>query len=178
MRKIRVSPDFIYSWDTIPSYYWHSETASIPTVVNRFVQAAVKKNPMKVFYIEDDLDEIDLFMEAISVIDTNIECAFATSGQKGLVAIELIPRPDIIFLDFNMPKLNGYQCLLLLKNHATYKEVPIIIYTSMVAPQQARSLYEAGALKVIRKENTFKRLCDKLRSVFLETGMLVKTHSS
>ena len=62
--------------------------------------------------IEDDLDDQELFCMAIQEIDPEIECFFANNGIDGIEKINSPSFvPDYIFIDLNMPRMNGVDCL-------------------------------------------------------------------
>jgi CheY-like chemotaxis protein len=66
--------------------------------------------------IDDDSDDRELFSEALSMVEPAIICDQATDGEEGLAWLQQNKEePDLIFLDINMPILNGWQLLSLLK---------------------------------------------------------------
>src|SRR5690348_4240316 len=82
--------------------------------------------------IDDDDDDRELFYEAVTSIDEKYTCMMAVSGEQ---AIELLREPvdhepDLIFLDLNMPRMNGKQCLIKLRQFEHLSHIPIIIYST------------------------------------------------
>ena len=70
-----------------------------------------------VLIVDDDEDDRDLFCDAVNMVDSSIKCIMARNGEEALEGLKsrVFHRPDIIFLDLNMPRLNGMQCLNALK---------------------------------------------------------------
>ena len=71
-----------------------------------------------IFYIiDDDRDDQDYLITALKEIDPDSECFTAFNGQEGLRKLEMgfIPIPSVIFVDLNMPRVNGKQFLLAMK---------------------------------------------------------------
>ena len=123
----------------------------------------------KIFLLaDDDADDRDLFCEALATIDASIKCYCATDGNKVLEILqnkELI-NPQIIFLDINMPGMNGWECLTLLKDKEEYKHIPVVIYSSSTNQSEAKKALDLGALCFFTKPIYFKELEDIL-NVFL-----------
>lgn len=91
----------------------------------------------KILLIDDDPDDRDLFCEAIEEIALEIVCNTAPNGQKALANLndKEIEKPDIIFLDVNMPVMNGWQCISLLQKEEAYKNIPVIMYSTSSHPE-------------------------------------------
>ncbi len=86
--------------------------------------------------IDDDTDDRELFTEALALVDPVIVCDQATDGAEALkqLATKGIDRPDIIFLDINMPVMNGWQFLdnFIALNLPASKHITIYMITSSV----------------------------------------------
>jgi DNA-binding NtrC family response regulator len=78
--------------------------------------------PKRTFFIvDDDVDDQDLFIEAVNEVDGSIECMSASNWEEApdLLKNKKIGIPDMIFLDLNMPRLNGKQCLERIEKRST-----------------------------------------------------------
>ena len=66
-----------------------------------------------VLVVDDDNDDRDLFCEALNYVNPFITCIIARDGEEALYGLKLhqFPRPALILLDINMPRLNGIQLL-------------------------------------------------------------------
>jgi len=89
---------------------------------------------LKLLLIDDDPDDQDLFAETIRGFRSNTECVMALNGQIGLdkLLIEKL-RPDLIFLDLNMPVMNGSQFLEAFKNQSSLLKIPIVILSTSIS---------------------------------------------
>jgi CheY-like chemotaxis protein len=123
---------------------------------------------MTIFYADDDQDEIDFFCEALKLVDPSIECVTASNGREALQLLEAIEIPDLIFLDLNMPRLDGEGCLVSIKNNARLKDVPVIIYSSTADAKDIYMLKARGAFKVLKKVWGIAQLSRELRSVIIQ----------
>src|ERR1700748_738161 len=98
--------------------------------------------------IDDDTDDRELFTEALASVDPVIACDQATDGSEALKRLisREIDQPDIIFLDINMPIMDGWQFLRQLKKEDQYKHIPVIVYTTSSNSKDKRIADDLGAL--------------------------------
>lgn len=115
-----------------------------------------------VILVDDDLDDHEVFKSACMVVDPTIEVIGFESGEqalRGLSTFEIIP--DMIFLDLNMPRLNGIEVLEAVKAMENMKVVPVIVYTTFFDTSVKERCQKIGAADVIEKPNSFDALCEK-----------------
>ena len=121
-----------------------------------------------VLIVDDDEDDRDLFCIAVHELDPKINCILARNGEEALqgLRLEKFPKPDLIFLDLNMPRLNGFQFLRELKKDIQLKGIPIVIYTASKQQEDLDETKELGAEHFFAKPNSFMELCQIVRGVF------------
>lgn len=120
---------------------------------------------------DDDRDDRDLFREALTGIDKNIVCHFAEDGSEALEKINsLAEKPHLIFLDINMPGMNGWQCLTALKKDERYNNIPVIIISTSSHLRDMQIARDLGALCYLVKPNDFNELKDALQIIL--TGVI------
>ncbi|MGZ5246091.1 MAG: response regulator [Flavitalea sp.] len=126
-----------------------------------------------VYIIDDDADDQDFLIEAINDIDSSIKCYTACNGQEGLrkLETEAIPFPSMIFLDLNMPRINGHKFLVTIKNHPLLKSIPVIIYTTSENSKEREELQQLGAMDYLVKQAEFSILKDHLLKIFSEVQL-------
>lgn len=127
----------------------------------------------KVFLIDDDEDDRELFCEAMEEVAPEIVCFTAANGRKALTQIvnKEIETPDIIFIDINMPIMNGWQCLAMLKEQEFYKGIPVIMYSTSSHSEDVEKAGELGALCFFTKPpnfNSFKRKFSDCSRAFVQ----------
>jgi CheY-like chemotaxis protein len=107
---------------------------------------------------DDDNDDADLFREALSSIDPPVDFHHVEDGEMIFQFLETIQgkKPDIIFLDLNMPGMNGWQCLAKLKNDNDFKDIPVIMYSTSSHQRDKEIANELGALGFITKPFDYK----------------------
>src|SRR5215216_7180747 len=112
----------------------------------------LSKTPL-FFLADDDADDQEIFKEALSEIDKSIRCLTASSGEEALSKLTggLKPLPDYIFLDLNMPRMDGLQCLTEIKKIKILKNIPVIIYSTSSAQKDVEETRKLGADYFITK---------------------------
>ena len=122
---------------------------------------------MTVFYADDDVEDCDLFTEALQQIDSDIKCITAKDGKEALDFLKLTyDLPDYIFLDINMPKINGKTCLIEIKKDPRLTHIPVIMYSTTSDTNEIQQYYKLGAHDFLIKPANFDVLCDCLESIF------------
>lgn len=122
----------------------------------------------KIFYlIDDDQDDRELFCEVIEDIDVHIVCYTENSARKALEKLngKLIEYPDVIFLDVNMPVMDGWQCLSILKSSEVYKDIPVIMYSTSSEKEHIIKAQQMGAVSFFTKPTDFTSLRKGLETV-------------
>ena len=119
-----------------------------------------------IFLVDDDRDDREIFIEALAEIDNSLHCVTAENGEdaiRKLLSGAFIP--NIIFLDLNMPRMNGRECLVEIKSIKTLEETPVIIYTTSSLQKEKEELVKLGASKFLTKPANFNDLCHSLKGV-------------
>lgn len=118
----------------------------------------------QVFLIEDDADDQELFLTALEKVDPSFECRTAANGQDALAQLTSSHvAPDVIFLDLNMPLMNGQQFLKKIKQEDDFKNIPVIIFTTSSNPNTTIEVRQLGAKDLITKPNSFTELTALLK---------------
>jgi len=119
-----------------------------------------------ILLIDDDEDDQVLFIDALNQINKSFQCDIVNNGLEAMFSLRTKkPRPDIIFLDLNMPKMNGYECLAEIKKQTEFKHIPVVIYTTskVEAEKDFSMLHEAQHF--FRKPNDFTAFTKELSRI-------------
>ena len=120
------------------------------------------KKAQRILLVDDDLDDQVYFRDAVNEVSPTLQCEVANNGCEALKQIEIPPPPDLIFMDLNMPVMNGYECLVTLRKMDQYKDIPIIIFTTSNSSQDIAQAKKLGAALYFTKPADFKMLCNQL----------------
>ncbi len=125
------------------------------------------QNVRRVLIIDDDEDDRELFCEAVSQVSKDITCFHATDGEKALELLTDFDQslPDFIFLDLNMPRLNGKECLAEIKKRQRIRHIPVIIYSTSNNRQDKEDTRRLGAADFLHKPNQFDHLIRELKTI-------------
>lgn len=122
---------------------------------------------MKIVLIDDDRDDGQIFKEVLAEIDSGIEFIHYEDPRQGLDNLLNTPNglPRMIFLDINMPIINGWQCLKEFKNDEHLKNTPVIIYTTSSQQREKDIARDLGASAFITKPDDYFELKKLLHSM-------------
>ena len=116
-----------------------------------------------ILLVDDDSDDQFLFGEALNEIQSP---AILHTAQDGVDALEKLEggklAPDIIFLDLNMPRMNGRKFLEMVKSNPSFSNIPVIIYSTSSSPEDKKATEAGGAKAFITKPTNFDDLCSLL----------------
>ena len=123
-----------------------------------------------ILIVDDDEDDRELFCDALREVDPSIVCVHAQDGQQALLGLRLkeFPIPHIIFIDLNMPRLNGFQCLKELKKDRALQNIPVAIYTTSKIKEHKEECERLGASHFITKPTRFTELCSVISEVLVK----------
>lgn len=121
----------------------------------------------RVLIIDDDEDDRELFCEAVGHVNKDIDCFHATDGEAALAFLTDANGnlPDFIFLDLNMPRLNGKECLAEIKKRNKVKDIPVIIYSTSNSRHDKEETRLLGAANFLHKPNEFNILIRELTQI-------------
>ena len=125
------------------------------------------KKIKSILLVDDDRDDQMLFKEALSEADGTVLCMSALSGYEALEKLisGVMAIPDIIFMDVNMPRMNGLDCLKEFMKIELLRPVPVIMYSTSCSPAYQRECLANGAAHYIEKPNDFSALCLQIKAL-------------
>lgn len=114
---------------------------------------------IKILLIEDDLDDVELLEDTLN---TNGVAYSINVVNDGNAAIEYINAcsdcPDIIILDFNLPKVHGREVIKEIKLLPAFKDIPLLILTTSSAKEDMEYAYKNGANKYLIKPVSLQQI--------------------
>jgi len=111
----------------------------------------------RILIVDDDMDELFIFKEAFSKLPYDISHMYADSCEKALKILKA-DKPDYIFMDVNMPKTDGFECLKNIKGQQTISGIPVIIFSSGKPESIESKALQLGALSCYKKEDSVELL--------------------
>jgi CheY-like chemotaxis protein len=120
---------------------------------------------MLILNVDDDSDDREFFGDAIKAVDPAIPCVLFANGEALLYYLEKTKTPpDYIFIDINMPKMNGYECAHEIISNYPTGETQIVMYSTAFNPVD-RAKFEEQGFKYIIKQNSLGALVKSIKGV-------------
>jgi CheY-like chemotaxis protein len=117
--------------------------------------------------VEDDEDDQDFFKYALKKLDIPVELVIADDGAYALQKLEEEAfTPDVIFMDLNMPRLNGLECIREIKKNPRIKDIPVYIYSTAHEYQNNIDISSLGIKQYLEKPGDVMGLIPILSRVF------------
>ena len=113
----------------------------------------------KILVIDDEQDFLDLVRQRLQKF---FQVALARDGEEGLLAVDQF-KPDLILLDINMPKLNGYGFLKKLRSRKESQFIPVIVLTTVGLTSSIFETEKMGAVDYIIKPVSLEELPELLQ---------------
>src|SRR5450432_1255865 len=115
---------------------------------------------LNILLCDDDSDDCYFFNEALEnlFLSTNLTAVHDGEQLMQLLTKETNELPHVLFLDLNMPRKNGFECLTEIKHNEKLKQLPVIIFSTSFDKEVANLLYKNGAQYFIRKPSEIPQL--------------------
>jgi CheY-like chemotaxis protein len=127
-------------------------------------------NKPTILLIEDTREVVMMLRDYLEMNGFNI--VTAQDGVDGLTQAKL-SRPDLILMDIQMPRMNGFEATQRLRMDPQFKQTPIIALTALAMPNDRQRCIDAGMDEYISKPVNLKALSKLIRSIlFNKEGSL------
>ena len=122
----------------------------------------MKLPQLNVLLADDDLDDYTFFKTALDALPLTTELAAVKDGQElmELLNTESYPLPHVLFLDINMPRKNGFECLSEIKRNERLKDLPVVMFSTSNSRDNMTTAFKTGAHVYIRKPGNFQQLTE------------------
>jgi CheY-like chemotaxis protein len=126
------------------------------------------KKQLNILLADDDKDDRLFFSMALDALTISTELTSVVDGEKLMAYLyeNTNHLPDVIFLDLNMPRKNGFECLLEIKLNPKMNKLPVIIFSTSFEQEVVNTLYENGAKHFIRKPSEFLQFKKIIQQTF------------
>ena len=126
------------------------------------------KTVQAVLMIDDDSEDREIFAEIVEAIDPSIKFVGISSAEEALLQLqkEGASLPDVIFVDLNMPVMDGRQFLIEIKSVSHLQHIRVIIYSTSSEPRHKAELLKLGASAFITKPSDLSVLKNELEIAF------------
>lgn len=120
---------------------------------------------LRILLIEDDAIEVMKLKRAIAKLEMNHELIEAKNGEEALEILkDHTVLPDVIFLDLNMPKINGIEFLKILKKDEILRFLPTVMLTTSSNRKDILACYDTGVAGYIIKPLKYDHYVEKIKA--------------
>lgn len=129
--------------------------------------------PLKILLADDDEDDRLLFTDALKELKLK---TMVHTVNDGIDLMEYLATnsnnlPQLLFLDLNMPRKNGFECLKEIRSNHNFSEISIAIYSTSLAEKDIEETFFNGANVYINKPNSFEGLKEALSTVVMSANL-------
>lgn len=125
---------------------------------------------LKVFIVDDDYEDREIFAEILQELTTDLDLSEFKNGKELIVALEECKNhcPDLVFLDLNMPVMDGTAALKTIRQREEFRNIPIIaIYSTSSAQKDQEETFKLGADIYVNKPNDIRTLKESLSEILM-----------
>ncbi len=127
----------------------------------------MKTNLLRVLLADDDEDDCLFFAEAAAELTRPAQLTTVNDGEELMQLLLQLPEPlpDILFLDLNMPRKSGYECLVEIKAHKILRQLPVVILSTAFDCNMADRLIRSGAFRCVQKPAGYGQLVAVIQQI-------------
>lgn len=128
------------------------------------------RKPLNCLLIDNDPEDQEIFCLALEEINAGMQCRAVNSGAEALAILDNEPHylPDFIFIDMNMPLMDGRECLTAVKQRDRLNPVSVYMYSTDANPRVVDEMKSLGAKNLLIKPGSFRLLKDLLSRLLNE----------
>jgi len=117
---------------------------------------------LNILLADDDQDDHYFFDRALKEIQISTKFTIVTDGEKLMNHLSENSEnlPDVLFLDINMPRKNGFDCLSEIKHNKKLQDLHVVMFSTTNSQDAITMLLKGGAQVYIHKPNDFKQLIE------------------
>lgn len=121
---------------------------------------------LTIIYTDDDQEDLEFFKEIVDLIDENVEVTTLRNGKALLQELEeRTTEPDCLFLDVNMPGMNGFETLKQLRSSEKFGHVPVVMFSTSGDQVTIDKSRELGASLFVQKSGVLDNLRKSVKHV-------------
>jgi chemotaxis family two-component system response regulator Rcp1 len=133
--------------------------------------AIPKGRPIEILLVEDSPEEAQLTMDALKDGRVSNRIHWVEDGEEAMSFLRragrhsAAPRPDLILLDLRLPRISGHEVLQEIKEHPSFRRIPVVIMTSSDDEKDVAKAYDGHANCFITKPVDIDKFIDAVRSI-------------
>lgn len=124
------------------------------------------KKQLNILLADDDQDDRDFFDKALKELPISAQLTTVQDGEQLMdyLSENSETLPTVLFLDLNMPRKNGFECLVEIKQNEKLKDLPVVIFSTSFSQDKITMLFNKGAHVYVRKPSNFEQLIEVIHN--------------
>jgi len=120
----------------------------------------MNSKPLNILLSDDDIDDCNFFKKALDALPIHTNLIIVNDGDQlmNYLSEQSEKLPDVLFLDINMPRKNGFECLSDIKQNEKLKDLPVVMFSTSSSQDKIDILFKKGADMYVRKPSDFSQL--------------------
>jgi CheY-like chemotaxis protein len=129
------------------------------------------ENSQLILLVDDDTDDQDVFNLAINSIAKPIKVITAGNGEEAIDLLLNYPqKPTAIFLDLNMPRMNGCQFLRTIRDYSGLNDIPVFVYSTSSNSADIAETKRLGAKRFFTKPDNIREIATIVKDALEAVG--------
>ena len=124
------------------------------------------KKQLNILLADDDQDDREFFDKALKELPISAQLTTVHDGEQLMTYLSENSEtlPTVLFLDLNMPRKNGFECLAEIKQNEKLKSLPVVIFSTSFSQDKITMLFNKGARVYVRKPSNFEQLIEVIHN--------------
>jgi len=120
----------------------------------------MNQKQLNILLADDYFDDCNFFKQALEALPLSIQLQIVNDGEQLMNHLNVNSEslPDILFLDINMPRKNGVECLAEIKRNEKLKDLPIVVFSTSNSQEKINLVFKTGAHVYVHKPGDFGQL--------------------
>ena len=116
--------------------------------------------PLHILLADDDIDDCNFFKQALAELKISAELKTVNDGEElmNYLSDNSANLPHVLFLDINMPRKNGFECLSEIKQNIKLKDLPVVVLSTSSSKEKIEKIFKIGGHVYVHKPNDFGQL--------------------
>ncbi len=147
----------------------HAE--DVPEADEAIAAASGPRQPVDILLVEDDPADVRMTREALKVAGVAHRLHVVGDGLEAISFLcrtrqfDDVPRPDVVLIDLNLPKVNGHEVLIEMRSNNELRDIPVVVLTSSQAERDIQRSFEAEADWFVTKPTGLDAYAETMRRI-------------
>jgi CheY-like chemotaxis protein len=122
---------------------------------------------LNILLADDDMDDCNFFKQALNALSLETHLTTVNDGDELMTYLSgnADNLPDVLFLDINMPRKNGFECLSEIRQDTQFKNLPVVVLSTSSSREKIDKIFKIGGHVYVHKPSDFGQLKQVIQNV-------------